>query len=319
MTDPGIEPVEPAPEPVRRRHRALLLAAGLAIVVGLIGVALYVAPTSLWNTPPRPDADAALAARLGRLEAAQNARAQAADAAKTADEAALGKLDQRLRALETRPLPSPPDLSGIQQQIAALGARIDALDKIVRAQPASDPTDAALALIALQIGDAINTGRPFAAEYQALAGLTRDRPELAGAAAPLAEPAKTGVAVRAVLARELRALAGRAAIAPPPAEEDWSDVILARLRGLVTIRRIDGAGQGPVEAAYGNAEKAMAQGDLAGAVQALQVLPGIAADTARPWLQMATARLQVEDALHRLTTLLAARLGKPAATQPAPG
>ena len=69
-----------------------------------------------------------------------------------------------------------------------------------------------------------------------------------------------------------------------------------------------------------NAEKALAQGDLAGAVQALQNLSARQRRARNAWLRMATGRLQVEEALQRLTTLLAARLGKPpAASASSPG
>src|SRR5207248_8060488 len=130
------------------------------------------------------------------------------------------------------------------------------------------------------------------------------------AAMPLAEPAKTGVASRAVLIARLHALAGAiATAAAPPADPDWGDKVLARLRGLVTIRRIDGASQSEPEAAVSAAERALRGGDLAGAVAALDRLAGPPAETARPWLQMARQRLAVEAALHRVEELLTARLG----------
>ena len=46
----------------------------------------------------------------------------------------------------------------------------------------------------LQLRNAVQAGRPFAAEYEAFSALARSRPEIAEAATPLAEPAKTGVA-----------------------------------------------------------------------------------------------------------------------------
>src|SRR5205823_12477554 len=86
----------------------------------------------------------------------------------------------------------------------------------------------------------IQVPRPFAAEYDAFPALARVRPDIAAAAAPLAESAKNGVASRAVLAQRLHALAGSIATAEaPPADPDWGDKAWARLRGLVTIRRID--------------------------------------------------------------------------------
>jgi hypothetical protein len=77
----------------------------------------------------------------------------------------------------------------------------------------------------------------------------------------------------------------------------------------VTIRRIDGASQTGPEAAASGAQAALARGDLAGAVAALDPLTGANAEAARPWLRMARERLVVETALDRLRQLLGARIG----------
>src|SRR5260370_5564337 len=133
---------------------------------------------------------------------------------------------------------------------AAPTRRVAALEKTEQAESAAAPTDAALLLILLRIREAIEVARPFVAEYDAFAALARTHPDIAAAAAPLAEPAKSGVADRAVLAQRLHALAGAIATAEaPPADADWSERAWARLRGLVTIRRVDGAGQSAPEAA----------------------------------------------------------------------
>jgi hypothetical protein len=319
-TEPTPEP--PEPPPVQRRHRAALaLAAGLAVLVIVIAASPIWAPGLMpllpWGEKKpavrQPDPVAALAARVDRLEAAQSGEKQAIAAAGSADKASLARLDQRLTALENKPPPPPPDLSGIQQQIATLSDRVAALDKTVKAQQAADPTDAALALVTLQIGDAVRAGRPFAAEYQAFTAVAKNRPEIAKAAAPLEEPAATGIASRVVLTRELHVLATKIETVAPPPAKNWRERVVAQLRGLVTIRRIDGADSTPDEAAVDTAQKALAQGDLDAAVAAVGKLSGTNAEAAKPWLQMAKARLGVENALHKITTLLAARLGSAAA------
>jgi hypothetical protein len=165
-------------------------------------------------------------------------------------------------------------------------------------------------LALLQIREAIDTGRPFAAEYDALAALAKARPNVASASAPLAEPAKSGVASRAVLIERLRGLGGAITTArPKPADADWGARAWTQLRGLVTIRRIDSAGQSAPEAAVNGAERSLAAGDLAGAVKPLEGLTGPAAEAAGPWLQMARQRLAAEDALYRVQALLLAHLG----------
>jgi len=156
-----------------------------------------------------------------------------------------------------------------------------------------------------------------------LIALARSRPEIGEAAAPLADAAKTGVASRAVLGKRLHEVAAEITNAePPPAEPDWGSEALARLRGLVTIRRIGGTGQSGPEAAVSIAEANLAAGDLAGAIAALDKLDGAAAKSAGPWLQLARQRLAVDNVLRHIEGLLAARLGKPAdrpATSASPG
>jgi hypothetical protein len=295
----------------------------------------------LFMTGAQPPAEQALAERITQLETARRDDQQKIAAAqKTASDAAatLQPLDRRIAALESKPLASAGDVAELRQELKSLenrptasagdvgevrqllekltaaggelNRRIAALEKAEQAQSVADPTDTALLLAVLRIREAIEVARPFAAEYEAVAALARNRPDIAAAAAPLAERAKSGVASRGVLAQRLHALAGTIATAEaPPADDDWGERAWARLRGLVTIRRIDGAGQSAPEAALSVAERSLAAGDLAGAVAALDPMSGPAAEAARPWLQMARQRLAVEAALHQVEGLLVARLG----------
>lgn len=261
----------------------------------------------------------------------------------TAESPAVQLLDRRVGALEARPAATASDIAEIRQQLARLAssladldARVAAIGKAAPAQAATDSTDMALVLALLQIRGALEVGRPFAPEYEALAALARARPEIAAVTAPLAEPAKTGLATRAVLAARLRELAraiaaakiANDAAAKAPAEAsadagatalDWTDQALKRLRGLVTIRRVDGGERQPggsPDAPVNAAEMALAGGDLDGAVGALDKLTGAPAEAAGPWLRMAKQRLAVEAALHRIEALLVARLGT---SQSSPG
>lgn len=315
-----LPPPEPQPEtePVAARRAGWVAPAAVALLVlvaGALATTPYWAPPLMevlpWGgrppsaTPapaPAPSArDDALAARIAALEAAQAKSNQAA--------AALQALSQRIAALEAKPA---PDLTPLQNQMTSLAASVADLTKKIgvldKAQAApSDGT--AMALVLLQINGAVQTGRPFDAEYQALLTLSHDHPDIAAAAAPLAEPAKSGVASRAVLATRLHQLAPQIAAAPPPAKSSWRSQIVARLRSLVTIRRIDGPGQSPAEEAASNAEKALAGGDLNGAIAALSGLSGGNLAAAQPWLGMARQRLAVETALRQIETLVAAGLG----------
>jgi hypothetical protein len=122
------------------------------------------------------------------------------------------------------------------------------------------------------------------------------------------------VASRAVLVKGLADLAGRMAATSEPADKsDWREQTLARLRGLVTIRRIDGSShtgsEGGADGAVGNAQAALARGDLASAVTALDALTGGDTEARRAWLLMARERLAAETALDHVQKLLTERLG----------
>jgi len=274
---------------------------------------------------PLPDLDAiksamsALARRVEELEAAPKSDHQTA-AADAANKAALHQLEQRLAAVETqsssRTAGATAEVQKLQQELSRLdnGAadisnRLSGIERQVRAQISSERNDAVEALLLLQMREAVEQARPFPAAYSAFRALDHD-PQLATAAEPLAEAARNGVASHAVLSKRLAELAGQVATAKePPAESDWGAQALAQLRGLVTIRRIDGASQTIPEAAVKAAQAALARGDLAGAVTAMEPLTGANAEAARPWLQMARERLSVEKTLDHLQALLTARLG----------
>jgi hypothetical protein len=324
-------PANPARTAPPFRSAAIALALALMLVVVLVATGPLWAPLLPWGAARD---DGALADRLDRLAAMLQQNEQETAAAN----AALARLDRRTGALEAKAA-TPNDLVDLRQQaarwasasaelqarIAAIdkdlhaqaaatadvGTRVDAIEKAARAQDAHDAGETGLALALLQIRDAVSAGRPFPAQYETLAALARSRPDIAAAAVPLAEPARTGVASRTVLIEQLRALkAGIAAPKSPPPAAGWADETLARLGQLVTIRRIDGgdAATGPA-AAVNAAQLALAGGDLAAAVGALDKLRDAPAEAAGPWLRLAKERLAVDGALQRVEALLTARLG----------
>ena len=246
--------------------------------------------------------------------------------------AAMQQLEQRLAAIETesasRMASDTAASKDMQQELSRLGkAEGDLADRVAvlerEAQSQNNPelrSDGMLALLLGRMREAIEQARPFPTEFDAFIRLARGS-DLAAAAQPFAEPARNGVASRAVLVKGLAELAGRMAATNEPADKsDWREQALARLRGLVTIRRIDSLSRtgsaGGSNGAVGAAQAALARGDLAGAVAALEQLTGADAEAARPWLLMARERLAAETALDHVQELLTERLGSPPA---APG
>jgi hypothetical protein len=277
-------------------------------------------------------ANDALARRIDALEAGRQTDRRDS-AAVAAAQTALQQLEQRVAGIEAQASSrtasataerqqTQQELSRIAAAVADFSQRLPALERQVQSQGNSERKETMQTLLLLQIREAVDQGRPFQAEYAGLAASGLD-PELASAVEPLAGPARNGVASRAVLSKRLAELAGRVANATEPAAEpDWGAQTLARIRGLVTIRRIEGASQTGPEAAVSAAQTALARDDLAEAVKTLEALTGANAEAARPWLGMARERLSAERALDRIQQLLTARLGSgsaaPAAVPPEP-
>jgi hypothetical protein len=265
----------------------------------------------------------ALVRRVDHLEASANENRQT-EAAAAATRAATQQIEQRLATIETQSASrmasevgalhnSEQELSRLGKVEADLADRIGALEREGQAQAGGERAAGTLALLLGQMREAIEQARPFPAEFDAFARLARDT-DLAAAVQPLAEPAHNGVAGRPVLVTRLAELAGQVAAESEPAgESDWGAQTLARLRGLVTIRRIDGASKTGPEATVSTAQAALARGNLAEAVAALDPLTGANADAARSWLRMARERLAAEAALDRVQEILLARLGSPPA------
>lgn len=239
--------------------------------------------------------------------------------------AGMQQLEQRLAAIDTqsasRMASDTAASKDMQQELSRVGKvegeladRVAALEREAQSQDKAElSTDGMLALLLGQMQEAIEQARPFSAEFNAFVRLARGS-DLAAAAEPLAEPARNGVASRAVLVKGLTELAGRMAAGSEPAvNSDWREQTLARLRGLVTIRRMDSPPHTGSDGAIGVAQDALARGDLAGAVAALEPLTGTDAEAARPWLLMARERLAAEKALDHVEELLTERLGSPPA------
>jgi hypothetical protein len=264
-------------------------------------------------------AQSALARRVDQLEAMRNGDRQSENAVASL-KGGLDRLQQQLGVVEaqaaSREAGEAAEMRKVQQELtrlttiaADLGDRLAAQEQRLRVEK-TQPTDAILLVALLRIREAVEQARPFAAELSAFTALAHDRPDLLAATAPLAEVARDGVAGRLALAKRLAEVAGQIANATAlPPEADWESQALARLRSLVTIRRIEGAPQSEPEAAVRAAEIALGRGDLGDAVAQLDRLAGANAEAAGPWLKMTRQRLAAEAALTRLQELLVIGLG----------
>lgn len=164
-------------------------------------------------------------------------------------------------------------------------------------------------LIALgQLSAQLRSAQAFAAELQALQQVVAEsetlRPALgdvvAAVFAPLSEATETGIPTLVDLRASfdpMRLAVLRASDAPP---EDMLDEIWGEVSGLVTISRVDGAGDGTIDGILFGAEQHLAAGDLTGAVDSLEglaALEGGYADAAADWVAQAKLRLAADHAV----------------------
>jgi len=269
---------------------------GVADAVKVVGERLTALETELKRV--------AAAAPRGEDPATTQARDAAIAALKAETERRLAELDGKNQALA----------AAAAEAAARADAAVTAAQRTARGEARADRASA-LVLAVGQLREALRGSRPFAAELETVQSLAADRPGYGEALAPLVPLAARGVPTREALTLRfapLAQLAARAAIAPEGA--GWLDHTLARLSGLVTIRRTgeDESDTRPT-AAIARAESRLELGDLAGAVDALDALAGAPAQVLAEWLADARARLAVERAAAALTTQALADLGTVAA------
>jgi hypothetical protein len=273
----------------------------------------------------------ALEQRIAQLE--QRPPAAAPNPRDTQQAQALSALSDRVAALEQRTTAlaaanssqaASDATKGLQADVQALSQKLAEQSQLLaklQSQEASggaDRTDAALVVAAGQLRAALQTSRPYAAELQAVEALARDQPDTLAELRKLDGRAQQGVPTLATLTQQFPALAQRVARArtPAAADDSWRARALAKLKGLVTVRRVgdrsaelDGS-----DAGLAAAVAALGNGDLAGAVSAARRLEGPAAQAVAPWLEDAQARLDAEASLAALdATLMRRFLANPAA------
>jgi hypothetical protein len=273
----------------------------------------------------------ALTQRLDRLEAAlDGVRVSSASAAPkgsvNALQAQIAEFGSKLDMLAAHPSADPQavqDLATETRHLAAalaqLSDRLTPIEARINQKAAAIRDDRTLVLAAGQIRDALAGSGPFDAPVAVIRAIAPDDAELTGPLAVLDSHAKAGVLSRVRLSQELADLPARLATPSPIAPDAglW-DRIKDKLGRLVTIRRVDDgttAGGSPSpDHLLANAERTLAAGDLAGAVQILRTGGGTPADGIQSWLEAAQSRLECEQAAMALEAAAIRRLASPAAT-----
>ena len=233
-------------------------------------------------------AEQAFGPRLAALDAALNGRVEAAGQAMGARMDAAGKaLDERLSAAE----------AGVNERIgrqeAALAERVRQFEaRLAGAEAAERRLGVLAARGSLQT--ALEAGRPLG---PALAGLTGTPPVALTRYREAAPP--TEAALRLSFEEAARA----ARLAAEPQGGTVADSALARLQGLVTVRRgeqvvVGDAVSGELE----RARRSLDAGDLPGAVERLDRLPPPSRAAMAGWIGQARDLVEARAALRDLGT-----------------
>jgi hypothetical protein len=258
----------------------------------------------------------ALAARLSALEGDVKTLPRG-DEAPGGDFETLAK---RLKAVEGNLAETALDAAELERAatagrtaeaaVKALEARLAALEKgLGDSREARRRQGMVLALGQLAL--AVEAGRPYADELARFAGLAGDHPGIEAARQALAAEAARGVPTLAELRRRFQSLpADIVRAGAEPAAEGWLGRAAARLKALVTVRRVGEVAGEATDAIVARAEVRLAEGDLKAALAEIKALKGAAAETAAGWRRAAEARLAAEAALSALQARAVALVGQ---------
>jgi hypothetical protein len=285
---------------------------------------------------------AAIAARINELAARLDARVAAVEQRPLPEQGVRQDLNVLRTNLENRMAvleQAPPD-ARIMQQLAGLGrelgllrqkmasstglpadlsARLEqieaALGKVsAEAAKKRSADTVALALAFASLARAVDAGRPFAGELEALKALLPEGLDDASLEPHAEKGAPAPLALRRLFERH-RQSAAKAVSAPEPerAEEDTTLVgqLLGNARSVIQIRRVGTAQDsesGKVEGVLADMAARLDEGDIAGALALAEKLPDSARKALQPWAGMARARIDLDAALGRLSERMAARL-----------
>ncbi|TCS02869.1 hypothetical protein [Caulobacter sp. BK020] len=219
-----------------------------------------------------------------------------------------------------RPLYGAPSVAAVPppapESVAQLEGRVAVLE--TGQQRALDAAGAALA--AATLADAARTARPFAEELASLERVLPLSPDLRA----LARLAQDGAPTRAGLADEFETLAGRAAVAArdPGRNADFLARLRHALSSIVSIRQVGSTQGSTPDAVLGRAQKLLNEGDIEGALAAVETLPAPAKAVLAPWRAAAERRVEIDRHVaairaDALTGLEQVRRPPPSASAPA--
>lgn len=214
--------------------------------------------------------------------------------------------------LAVPPPPPPPAASPPRDEIARLNARIADLESA----GARSSEAAAAALAVADVVEAAQGSQPFP---KAVAELKAAAPNLAELGA-LTRLSAEGAPSRTALAASFDPYAARAAsrARKPTADAGLGAHLAYSAAKLVTIRRVDDTAGDTPDALIARAEQALADGDVVGALAALDRLPPSAQRAIAPWRADAERRAEIDRAIAALRARALQTLAPPGPATPEP-
>lgn len=203
-------------------------------------------------------------------------------------------------------------LTAINMAMSALGPRLDETIARLTAleEKAKNPDAAGRAALGLALANlarASEGGSSFKTELDVIANILPDEPDLA----KLATAAEKGAPSVALLKEQFPDMAQSVFDAERrgDAHSLWSK-LWGNAKSIITIRRTGEVAGDDTEAVIARMEERLKGGDLAAAVAQGRLLKGVAADTAKPWLERAQARVDLDRLIRSLSARVASRLAK---------
>jgi hypothetical protein len=240
------------------------------------------------------DGMGALDSRLGGLD-------QKIAAAETALAGATADLGQLRKSMSGAVAPASPGLPADTAALAALGQRIDALEKDVASlksaapQAASEDKASVTSTLSQALSDLkakVAAGAPYPEEYDRIARMVPAAAGLETVGARAAEGLPNAEGLTAELRAAIPALPQPEA--PPAEDNSYFGTLMKSLSGVVTIRAIgetDWPGVAARASAFAEA------GDLQQAIGVIDAAEGEKPMALTQWRDRAAARLQLEQAL----------------------
>ena len=163
--------------------------------------------------------------------------------------------------------------------------------------------------IAARLNAALDSGLPFATDLGLLAPVAQGKAKLGEIITALQPYARDGVSSRGELAAAFPMVA-KTALADDVADDSFGERLLAKLRNLVSLRRVGADVEGDTtEAKLARAEAAIEAGDVAKAVELVKSLPAQTAKATTAWLTRAEAYLAAKRAIDQLAAEAVSLLG----------